>query len=425
MNNKNHTLNCYHYCNRIYDLIQKIEQIEDQRVHPSVKLPTVILTNLFSLMSGLHSFKAMEDAIKDGDFDKFFKNTNLPSADTISYALKHTNLDDLRKIAVEMNQKARYNKSLNANTIDGLKVVAIDGSNVFSIESERLGQRAHKYEHNDGKSVKYHEKMIAASYVGEGFAPILKMERIDAGEGELTAAKKLVRSLNRDHHQYCDVIVVDSLYINAPFINTCLRNNKDVVVRVKQENNLREDAEGLTKNKEPDHIYRNIHPGDDKRTTGTLYDIKIWDEENFNWSDVDKPLRVLKVEERKKVVNKDGEIVKEETTTHYFATTMEKIQLKALTAWKIAHRRWDEENSVFHWLKTYWNFDHVFSSDPHVIQVMYYIYLIAYNLFHLYIYRNLRSFDFKKGTKKTFLRRFYKGLILLNEPLYYPGASSG
>jgi hypothetical protein len=367
----------------------------------------------------------MEDAIKDGDFDNFFKGANLPSADTISYALKHTSLDDLREIAVEVNQKARYNKSLNANTIDGLKVVAIDGSNVFSMESQRLGQRAHKYEHNDGKSVKYHEKMIAASYVGEGFAPILKMERIDAGEGELTAAKKLVRRLNRDHHQYCDVIVVDSLYINAPFINTCLRNNKDVVVRVKQENNLREDAEGLTKNKEPDHVYRNIHPGDDKRTTGTLYDIKIWDEENFNWSDVDKPLRVLKVEERKKVVNKDGEIVEEETTTHYFATTMEKIQLKAITAWKIAHRRWDEENSVFHWLKTYWNFDHVFSSDPHVIQAMYYIYLIAYNLFHLYIYRNLRSFDFKKGTKKIFLRRFYKGLILLNEPLYYPGASSG
>jgi hypothetical protein len=124
-------------------------------------------------------------------------------------------------------------------------------------------------------------------------------------------------------------------------------------------------------------------------------------------------------------INKDGEIVEEETTTHYFATTIEKIQLKAITAWKIAHRRWDEENIVFHWLKTYWNFDHIFSSDPHIIQAMYYIYLIAYNLFHLYIYRNLRTFDFKKGTKKTFLRRFYKGLILLNEPLYYPGASSG
>jgi len=89
MKNQNHTFSCYQYCNRVYDLIQKLEQIEDKRVHPSVKLPTVILTNLFSLMSGLHSFKEMKDAIKDGDFDNFFKGVNLPSADTISYTLKH------------------------------------------------------------------------------------------------------------------------------------------------------------------------------------------------------------------------------------------------------------------------------------------------------------------------------------------------
>ena len=49
----------------------------------------------------------------------------------------------------------------------------------------------------------------------------------------MTAAKKLVDELNGDHYQYCDVIVGDSLYINAPFINEVLRNNKNVVVRVK------------------------------------------------------------------------------------------------------------------------------------------------------------------------------------------------
>ena len=179
MKTKNHTFNYYQYCNRVYDLIQKLEQIEDKRVYPSVKLPTVILVNLFSLMSGLHNFKTMEDAIKDGDFDKFFEDTNLPSADTISYALKHADLDDLRQIAVNTIQKARYNKSLNANIIGGLKVVAIDGSNVFSMESEKLGKDAHKYEPNDGKSIKYHEKMIAASYVGEGFSPVLKIKRIE------------------------------------------------------------------------------------------------------------------------------------------------------------------------------------------------------------------------------------------------------
>jgi len=429
MKNKNHTFSCYKYCNRVYELIQKISQIKDGRTNPTIEMEEIILTIIFSLMSGLHSFNTMEEAIEDGDFDKFFNNLNLPSADTFRYALMTIALDDLREVAADIIQKARYNKSLNNNLIDGLKVVAIDGTHVFTMRSDRLGRYAHKYEHTDDNdqvtSIDYREKAIAASYVGEGFSLILKINRISKGEGETTAAKKLVNELNEDHYQYCDVIVGDSLYINAPFINEVLRNNKDAVVRVKQRNNLMiENAEGLFKNRKPDQVYTNVNPQDKNKTSGTFYDIEIWDEENFNWSDVDKPLRVLKVKERKKQVNADGEIVKEEIQTCYFATTMGESQLKAYTVWKIAHRRWDEE-SIFHWLKTHWNFDRRYCSNPVVIQAMYYLYVIAYNLFHLYIHRNLRNFDPETETKKKFLRRFYKGLITLKEPLYYPGVSPG
>jgi len=82
MKNKNHTLSCYKYCNRVYGLIQKISQINDSRIAPSIEMPEIILTIIFSLMVGLHSYNTMEEAIKDGDFDKFFANMNLPSADT-------------------------------------------------------------------------------------------------------------------------------------------------------------------------------------------------------------------------------------------------------------------------------------------------------------------------------------------------------
>jgi len=430
MINKNHILSLYRYCNRVYRLNQKISEIKDGRTNPTIKLPVILLTVIISLMSGLHSFNAMEEAIKDGDFDKFFFKTCLPGADTIKYALKATGLKGLRKFAAFIVQKARYNKSLKINTIDGLKVVAIDGTDVFTMKSEKLGKNAHKYEHTDDdgeiKSIDYREKAIVASYVGKGFSPILKINRIPKGEGETTAARKLVNELNEDHYQYCDVIVVDSLYVKAPFINTVLRNNKDVIVRVKQKNNLLiKDAEGLFKNRKPDHIHKNVSPQDKDKKSGIFYDIEIWEDENFEWSDVDKPLRVLKVKERKKKVNAAGEIVEEETQICYFATTMEKSQLKAFTVWKIAHRRWDEENGVFHWIKTYWNFDRRYSSNPVVIQAMYYLYVIAYNLFHLYIHRNLKSFAPDKETKKKFLRRFYKGLVTLINPLYYPKNSFG
>lgn len=430
MKNKNHIFKLYNYCNRVYDLYQKISQISDGRINPEIKLPPVVLVVILSLMSGLHSFYTMGEAIKDGDFDKFFRNINLPSDDTIKDVLLNLELKDLRKIAADIVQKARHNKSLKSNTIDGLKVVAIDGTHTFSMSSERLGKNASlevKHKNDDGEVIsrEFEEHAVGASFVGKGLSPILKIKKRKKGEGELTLAKKLVDELNRDHFQYCDVIVADSLYINAPFINRVLSNNKEAVVRVKQENNLIKDAKGLFKGKEPDHIYKDVTPKDENIVCGSLYDLEIWEEENFIWSEVNQPLRVLKVKETKKKVNASGEVLEKETQTCYFVTTMEKSRLKAFTVWKIAHRRWDEENGVFHWLKTYWNFDRRYSAEPGVIQAMYYLYIIANNLFLLYLYRNLRSYDPKKETRKKFIRRFYKGLITLKEPLYYPGVDPG
>jgi hypothetical protein len=189
MKNKNHTLCCYRYCNRVYNINQQIEQIKDGRVAPSIKLPQIFLTVIFSLMAGLHSFESMEEAIKDGDFDKFFNFANLPSADTIFNTFMVVDLDHLRNMAVFIITKARYNKFLNSNTIDGLKVVAIDGTHVFTMTSERLGKEAHRYEHkNDNGEItsgEFRELAVGASYVGKGFSPILKINRIPKGEVQI------------------------------------------------------------------------------------------------------------------------------------------------------------------------------------------------------------------------------------------------
>jgi hypothetical protein len=99
MENKNHTLSCYKYLIKVYNLNQKIVEINDGRINPTVKLPPIILIIIFSIMTGLHSFNAMEEAIKDGDFDKFFNNVRLPVADTIVYALLAISLKGLREFS--------------------------------------------------------------------------------------------------------------------------------------------------------------------------------------------------------------------------------------------------------------------------------------------------------------------------------------
>lgn len=428
MKNKNHIFNCYQYCNKVYDLMQKLKGVTDGRKYPQIELFKILLLIIFSLMSGLHSFKTISEAVEDGDFDKFFNYTVLPSDDTLVYALEHLDLADLRKAAVDILNKARHNQALKRTLVDGYQVVAIDGTHNFTMTSSRLGKKAHKYEHTDNEGnithVDYREKAVGASYIGSGLSPLLQIKRIEQGEGEQTASRELLRELNRHYHQYCDLIVVDSLYISAPFINTVLRNNKEVIVRVKQENDLIKDAEGIFKDQKPMCSYSDVTPSDVNPGRGTLYDIDIWDASGFIWSDVDRPLRVVKVKETRKEVKASGEVTEEKVQISYFATTLVG-NLDAYTVWKIGHRRWDEENSVFHWIKTHWNFDRRYSHKPEVIEAMYYLYVIAYNLFHLYIHKNLRSFDPRLESKKKFIRRFYKGLVTLEEPVCRPDAKAG
>ena len=60
-----------------------------------------------------------------------------------------------------------------------------------------------------------------------------KMDSSNKNEGELTAAKRLMKELHEKHHHFADVIVYDALACNAPWINTVLSYKMDAVVRVK------------------------------------------------------------------------------------------------------------------------------------------------------------------------------------------------
>ena len=48
-----------------------------------------------------------------------------------------------------------------------------------------------EYKNDDGEitAIEYREKAIVASYVGKGFSPVIKINRIAKGEGELTTAR--------------------------------------------------------------------------------------------------------------------------------------------------------------------------------------------------------------------------------------------
>ena len=191
--------------------------------------------------------------------------------------------------------------------------------------------------------------------IGQDLALVLDVELLRPGEGEETAAKRLLERVFADYPRFFDIVVADALYFDAPFINFCRDRHKHVIVTAKGDHRLLvQDAAGLFAPSGARPVGRR---GPAQRT------VRFWDEEGFTSCEgVKGPLRVLRTEEtvrrRERIA---GEWVEtEETTTWSWATTLTKGQLSTRGLWRSGHDRWDIENNGFNVLATHWGLDHCF-----------------------------------------------------------------
>jgi hypothetical protein len=168
------------------------------------------------------------------------------------------------------------------------------------------------------------------------------------GEGEETAAKRLLQRVFANYSRFVDVVVGDALYFDAPFINFCLDHHKHAIVVIQGDQRLLlQDAQGLFTQQTPGQW-------DERRRT-----VRCWDQEGFTSCEgVPTPLRVLHTEEtvrrRERVAGQWQE--KEETSCWYWATTLSKNQLGTRDLYRAGHGRWDIENDCFNTLSTHSRF---------------------------------------------------------------------
>jgi len=418
------------YVNKVYGIFQSFAKISDGRVNPSIPL-TSILQVLFSAMAlGFHSFNLIETCLREGIFNKFLGSANFSlSADTLGYALARTTLRQFIEINDSIIKKARYGKVYQGGTIDGFKVVTIDGSEVFRTKYKSWSCekcRITEITKEDGtKETHYHEDIVGACYVGRHPNLVLGLERVNRGEGEISAAMRLLKELYRRHNRYADIITLDSLYAKASIINEILDQNMIAVIRVKQQNyHIIRDAEGLFSGRKPDFsaalsLNSSWYSDDDTSGRKYYYLVRIWDSSGFeSWPNVKIPLRVLRIEETR--VSHTGKVLSEPVVTH-LVTTADESTVPTETLWRILHRRWDVENKVFHDLKKHWGFGHNYHHDPTAFMVMLYLAVIVMNLTFLFYHRRLPAF-FKRQNSLLSLREMIKmSFWSVSKELWDPG----
>jgi hypothetical protein len=210
----------------------------------------------------------------------------------------------------------------------------------------------------------------------------LDVEMLRPGEGEPTAAQRLLPRVVESYGRFFKVVLADGLFFNAPFFNLCLGLGKEVITVLKDEDRvLFQDALGVFSFSAPQAWEERNQK------------IRAWDDEGFTTAEgINVPLRVLRTEEVITGRHRDrgGWIQKHEIHHWEWVTTLPVARLSTYHLWQIGHSRWEIENDLFHTLATYWSLDHCFRHEPTAILNFILTLFIAFVLLQSFYLGNLK-----------------------------------
>ena len=156
---------------------------------------------------------------------------------------------------------------------------------------------------------------------------------------------------------------------------------------------------------------------DDKRSEHVL----MWDSEGFEGlSTCPYPLRVLKalVYEGPKNIKPAMIDWEDEENIHtwWMATGISQKRLFGPRVFDLMRHRWDEENCAFNELTQHWNFKHAYLHHEVGTLVMMYAFMIAFNLFQLFLYQCLRGFAKSNTTAVSIAEQMKRDCATITDP---------
>ena len=247
------------YINKVYEIGKKINSLKNKRTKSPVKISTITFVVLFGFMLQIRSFNRLEHWLEKGKFKKIVpKNTKMPRIDAVRRCLSDFDLEGLKNIHKDIIKATIRNKVFRNGTIDGLKVVAIDGVELFE-STKKCCKKCLSRKHRDGITHYFHRAVICST-VGSDPHIILGAEMLEPkkdssqkDEGEITGAKRLIKNLYKEYHHFADIIVADALFCKSTWIKEVLSIGMNAVVRVKDERlHIVKDALALFKHREAD-----------------------------------------------------------------------------------------------------------------------------------------------------------------------------
>lgn len=371
------------YVEKCFHFQRLLPLLTDSRLKPQLSSATVFASVFALFACNRTSLNSLEkDLVRLPARLRGLVGPRPPSIDTLGRVYALLDSDSLRQVLVQVHHRLKRNKALADG--DDLKVAAVDGHEFFKSRKRCCPQcQQRTIQVQDEEVVEYYHQGVVCHLIEHQLAVPLDVELLRPGEGEETAAKRLLQRVFANYPRFFDVVCGDALYFDAPFINFCREHHKHAVVVVKGEQRLLlQDAQGLFA-QQPPQLWQ-----DHRRR------VQYWDADGFTTCDgVKQPLRVVHtvetVRRRERVAGQWRE--NEATSSWYWATTLSQRQLSTRRVWQAGHRRWDAENDCFNTLATHWGLDHCFKHAPAAIVNFVLTLFLVYVLLQCFWQRNLKA----------------------------------
>jgi hypothetical protein len=387
------------YVDKVFPFREPLQQLTDSRLQPFIPTSAVFLTAFMMFATHRPSLHALEPDLRLPSRFRGLVGQWVPSVDTVGRVYARLASDPLRDWLAAVAHLLKRNKALPSPS--GWYFAAFDGHELFASRKRCCPQcETRTIKLKDREVTEYYHRIVACHLIGQELAVPLDAELIRPGEGEETAAKRLMERVCERYGRLFDVICGDALYLDAPFLRLCRKLHKHAIVVIKGDQRLLlQDAAQLFSQRSPE------------QWTWPRRTVQYWDEEGFTSCEgFDEPLRVLRsVEAKQRRERVAGQWIEKEVNSEwYWASTLSKNQLPSRIFWEAGHNRWDIENDCFNTLSTHWGLDHCFKHDPTAIINFILTLFLAYVLLQCFWRRNL----------KPAARFHWSTLIALADELY-------
>jgi hypothetical protein len=383
------------YCNKIFELDQHLFKLKNEGFTKKNTEPFITAILFIAMFMRLRSFNALEDHMlrNKETWKKLFNTAYLPSIDTIPRRIRNSDIKGLAKMALKFNHKLRRNKAFNIGEVsNGLMVAAVDGHETFCTRKRHCSKCKRRRRKVGGQWVyEYFHSYVIGQLILVGIPVFMDIEPVNPREGELTAAKRLIKRILQEQGRMVDVFTFDALYLDSALLNLLDKKKKYWIAVLKNKNReAYKEIDALL----PKTTAKKIEIGD-RRVT--LYDM----EGLVGWDNLDKTFRAVVSDEEwyEWELNSNGDKEKVKKTSHWrWVTNMPPIY-EAEIIHNFGHGRWNEEERGFNDVAINCNFDHPYHHHPNALLAMLWIIVITFNLSYAFYTRNL-----KPGIRKKKIR---------------------